>query len=101
MSSGSNPHYSKGTYVPVFLTEDRQSTWAGRVVDTSDNVVTVAVTPAAKCIVGRYRIYIAVVTPYGIRRTRREERNDVYILFNPWASGSVGVVAVVAVLVSL
>ncbi|KAM6949075.1 coagulation factor XIII A chain [Aplochiton taeniatus] len=82
---GSSPEYSKGTYMPVFPTRERQSPWVGRVLETSDNVVTMGITPAPDCIVGRYRMFIAVVTPYGIRRTRRDASQDVYVLFNPWA----------------
>ncbi|XP_053716433.1 coagulation factor XIII A chain [Synchiropus splendidus] len=83
---GSSPHFSKGTYIPVFPTSERQSSWSGRVVETSDNIVTMGITPAATCIVGKYHMYIAVVTPYGIRRTRRDKSRDLYILFNPWAA---------------
>uniref|UniRef100_A0A668UZR3 Transglutaminase N-terminal domain-containing protein n=1 Tax=Oreochromis aureus TaxID=47969 RepID=A0A668UZR3_OREAU len=84
--SGSSPQFSKGTYVPVFPTRERQTTWEGRITNTSDNVVTMAITPAANCIVGKYQMYVAVVTPYGIRRTRKESSRDMYILFNPWAA---------------
>ncbi|XP_071774120.1 coagulation factor XIII A chain [Centroberyx gerrardi] len=83
---GKTPHYSKGTYMPVFPTKERQSPWAGRIVDSSDNVVTMGITPAPNCIVGKYHLYVAVATPYGIRRTRREETQDVYVLFNPWVA---------------
>ncbi|KAM3842419.1 coagulation factor XIII A chain [Diretmus argenteus] len=83
---GANPQHSKGTYMPVFPNKERQTSWAGRVVTSSENVVTVSIKPAADCIVGKYRMYIAVVTPYGIRRTRRDDSRDVYVLFNPWAS---------------
>uniref|UniRef100_I3K595 Coagulation factor XIII, A1 polypeptide b n=1 Tax=Oreochromis niloticus TaxID=8128 RepID=I3K595_ORENI len=84
--SGSSPQVSKGTYVPVFPTKQHQTTWEGRITNTSDNVVTMAITPAANCIVGKYQMYVAVVTPYGIRRTRKESSRDMYILFNPWAA---------------
>ncbi|XP_068611815.1 coagulation factor XIII A chain [Brachionichthys hirsutus] len=83
---GSSPLYSKGTYVPVFPTEDRQSSWEGCVKTTSDNTLTMGVTPTADCIVGQYQMFIAVMTPYGIRRTRRADSRDLYILFNPWAA---------------
>ncbi|XP_020347002.2 coagulation factor XIII A chain [Oncorhynchus kisutch] len=83
---GGSPQFSKGTYIPVSVASDRQSPWAGRVVDSADNVVTVGITPAPDCIVGKWRTYVAVVTPYGIRRTRQDESRDVYILFNPWAA---------------
>lgn len=83
---GSSPQYSKGTYIPVFPTTERQSTWEGRITNTSGNVVTMAITPSASCIVGKYYMYVAVVTPYGIRRTRRDPSRDLYILFNPWVA---------------
>lgn len=85
--SGSNPHYSKGTYIPVLPTKERQTSWEGRIINNSDNVVTMGVTPAANCIVGKYHMYVAVMTPFGIRRTKRDNSRDLYILFNPWASG--------------
>ncbi|KAM7366390.1 hypothetical protein PAMP_015833 [Pampus punctatissimus] len=83
---GSSPQYSKGTYIPVFPTKARQNIWDGRVANTSDNVVTMAIKPAADCIVGKYHMYVAVSTPYGIRRTRRDKNRDLYILFNPWVA---------------
>ncbi|XP_054457356.1 coagulation factor XIII A chain [Anoplopoma fimbria] len=83
---GSSPQYSKGTYIPVFLTKARQSSWGGRIIGTADNTVTVGVTPTADCIVGKYNMYIAVKTPFGIRRTRQDKTRDLYVLFNPWVS---------------
>uniref|UniRef100_A0A4W5PHG4 protein-glutamine gamma-glutamyltransferase n=1 Tax=Hucho hucho TaxID=62062 RepID=A0A4W5PHG4_9TELE len=83
---GCSPQFSKGTYIPVSVASDRQSPWAGRVVDSTGDVVTVGITPAPDCIVGKWRTYVAVVTPYGIRRTRQDESRDVYILFNPWVA---------------
>uniref|UniRef100_A0A8C1WFL3 protein-glutamine gamma-glutamyltransferase n=1 Tax=Cyprinus carpio TaxID=7962 RepID=A0A8C1WFL3_CYPCA len=82
---GPSPQYSKGTYIPVFPTEERQSVWRGRIVETSDNVITMGITTSPECIVGKYMIYVSVVTPYGIRRTKREPKSDIYILFNPWS----------------
>lgn len=83
---GSSPHFSKGTYIPVFPTKERQTSWEGRIINTSGNMVTMGITPAANCIVGKYHMYVGVVTPYGIRRTRRENSKDLYILFNPWVA---------------
>jgi len=83
---GSSPQYSKGTYIPVFPTKEQRTSWEGRVTSTSDNVVTMGVTPAANCIVGKYHMYVAVMTPFGIRRTRRDRSRDLYILFNPWVA---------------
>ncbi|KAF5902789.1 coagulation factor XIII A chain-like, partial [Clarias magur] len=84
---GAGAQYSKGTYIPVFPTAERQSVWRGQITEKSDNVVTMGITPAPDCIVGKYRMHVAVVTPYGIRRTRRDPTSDTYILFNPWSPG--------------
>ncbi|KAM4565524.1 coagulation factor XIII A chain [Fundulus diaphanus] len=83
---GSSPQYSKGTYNPVFPTKARQSSWGGRITQTNDNVVTMGITPAANCTVGKYQMYVAVQTPFGIRRTKRDNSRDLYVLYNPWAS---------------
>lgn len=61
--------------------------WRGQILESSDNVVTMGITPAPDCIVGKYRMHVAVVTPYGIRRTRRDPQLDTYIIFNPWSPG--------------
>ncbi|XP_061619651.1 coagulation factor XIII A chain-like [Phyllopteryx taeniolatus] len=79
----SNPQYSKNTYVPVFSTEDRQSSWPGRVIRTSD-VLTVVVMPAANCIVGKYQMYAAEANLYGIRTTKRYKSRYIYVHVNPW-----------------
>uniref|UniRef100_A0A8C4GQM7 protein-glutamine gamma-glutamyltransferase n=1 Tax=Dicentrarchus labrax TaxID=13489 RepID=A0A8C4GQM7_DICLA len=83
---GSSPQFSKGTYIPVFPTSERQSSWEGRITNTSENTVTLGITTAANCIVGKYHLYVAVMTPFGIRRTRRDDSRALYILFNPWAA---------------
>ncbi|XP_008321802.2 coagulation factor XIII A chain [Cynoglossus semilaevis] len=82
---GSSPSYSKGTYIPVFPTKERQSSWEGRIIDQSGNSVTMGITPSANCVVGKYHMFVAVATPFGIRRTRRDKSRDLYILFNPWS----------------
>ncbi|TSN12217.1 Coagulation factor XIII A chain [Bagarius yarrelli] len=86
-SIGAGAQYSKGTYIPVFPTAERQSVWRGQILESSENVLTMGITPAPDCIVGKYRMHIAVVTPYGIRRTRRDPKLDTYIIFNPWSPG--------------
>ncbi|XP_041635652.1 coagulation factor XIII A chain [Cheilinus undulatus] len=81
---GTSPHYSKGTYIPVFPNKERLTTWEGRITNNSGNTVTIGITPTANCVVGKYHMYVAVMTPFGIRRTRRDDSRDLYILFNPW-----------------
>ncbi|XP_068163890.1 coagulation factor XIII A chain [Antennarius striatus] len=83
---GSSPQYSKGTYIPVFPTEERQSSWKGCIKNTLNNTITMGITPEANCLVGKYHMYVAVMTPFGIRRTRRDDGRNLYILFNPWVS---------------
>lgn len=85
--SGSSPQYSKGTYIPVFPTKQRKGSWEGRITNKSDKTVTMGITPTANCIVGKYHMYVAVSTPFGIRRTRKDHSRDLYILFNPWVAG--------------
>uniref|UniRef100_H3CC63 protein-glutamine gamma-glutamyltransferase n=1 Tax=Tetraodon nigroviridis TaxID=99883 RepID=H3CC63_TETNG len=82
---GTNPDYNKGTYIPIFPNKDRKSRWPGRITNTSDSVLTIGITPLANCIVGKYHMYVAVMTPFGIRRTKKESTRDLYILFNPWS----------------
>ncbi|KAF3837190.1 hypothetical protein F7725_004654 [Dissostichus mawsoni] len=77
---------NKGTYTPVFPHNERPSPWEGRITNTADDTVTMGVTADATCTVGKYQMYVAVVTPFGIRRTRKDKSRDLYILFNPWAS---------------
>lgn len=48
------------------------------------------ITPSANCVVGKYHMFVAVATPFGIRRTRRDKSRDLYILFNPWSPGQFG-----------
>uniref|UniRef100_A0A8D3A519 protein-glutamine gamma-glutamyltransferase n=1 Tax=Scophthalmus maximus TaxID=52904 RepID=A0A8D3A519_SCOMX len=83
---GSSPQYSKGTYIPVFPTKQRKGSWEGRITNKSDKTVTMGITPTANCIVGKYHMYVAVSTPFGIRRTRKDHSRDLYILFNPWVA---------------
>ncbi|MBN3308027.1 F13A factor, partial [Amia calva] len=85
---GAYPQVNKGTYIPVLPNQDQEGMkWGGRVLESENNVITMAITPEPDCIVGKFRMYIAVMTPYGIRRTRRDPKKDLYILFNPWAPG--------------
>lgn len=45
------------------------------------------ITALGNCIVGKYNMYVAVMTPFGIRRTRTDPDRELYILFNPWSPG--------------
>uniref|UniRef100_A0A8C3W856 Coagulation factor XIII A chain n=1 Tax=Catagonus wagneri TaxID=51154 RepID=A0A8C3W856_9CETA len=82
---GRYPQENKGTYVPVPVVSELQSgKWGAKVVQREDRSVRLAVQPAADCIVGKFRMYVAVWTPYGVIRTSRNPGTDTYILFNPW-----------------
>ncbi|XP_041103827.1 coagulation factor XIII A chain-like [Polyodon spathula] len=82
---GGSPQVSKGTYIPIFPNQEQvKGEWGCRILQSEDNVVTLSITPAADSIVGKFRMYVAIMTPYGIRRTARNPERDIYILFNPW-----------------
>ncbi|MGH0124196.1 UNVERIFIED_CONTAM: hypothetical protein FKN15_054119 [Acipenser sinensis] len=82
---GGSPQVSKGTYIPVFPNQEQvKGEWGGRILQSADNVVTLSITPAADSILEKFRMYVAIMTPYGIRRTTRDPERDIYILFNPW-----------------
>ncbi|XDV46821.1 hypothetical protein PO909_016653 [Leuciscus waleckii] len=82
---GSSPDENKGTYIILPIGKEKPEVrWKSRVVETQGNYVTVGVTPDASCIIGRFRIFVVVVSVLGKRRTERNTETDVYVLFNPW-----------------
>ncbi|XP_075410242.1 coagulation factor XIII A chain [Tenrec ecaudatus] len=82
---GRYPQENKGTYIPVpLVSELQQGKWGAKVVMKEDRSIRLSVQPSPKCIVGKFRMYVAVWTPYGIIRTSRNPETDTYILFNPW-----------------
>ncbi|XP_006909353.1 coagulation factor XIII A chain [Pteropus alecto] len=82
---GRYPQENKGTYVPVpIVSELQRGKWGAKVVTRDDRSVRLSIQSSPKCIVGKFRMYIAVWTPYGIIRTSRNPETDTYILFNPW-----------------
>ncbi|XP_054841165.1 coagulation factor XIII A chain [Eublepharis macularius] len=84
---GRYPQPNKGTYIQVPLVKELQSgKWGAKITSSENNTVTLSVLSAPNCIVGKFRMYIAVLTPYGILRTRRNPDTDTYILFNPWCA---------------
>lgn len=64
---------------------NKTNDWEVRVVETSENEIEVAITPAADCIVGLYSTYVTVITNLGKQRSQRNKKTDFYVLFNPWA----------------
>uniref|UniRef100_A0A8D0SF31 Coagulation factor XIII A chain n=2 Tax=Sus scrofa TaxID=9823 RepID=A0A8D0SF31_PIG len=82
---GRYPQENKGTYIPVpIVSELQRGKWGAKVITTEDRSVRLSVQPSPDCIVGKFRMYVAVWTPYGVIRTSRNPETDTYILFNPW-----------------
>ncbi|KAF6108658.1 coagulation factor XIII A chain [Phyllostomus discolor] len=82
---GRYPQKNKGTYIPVPVVSELQSgKWGAKVIMREDRSVRLSIQSSPECIVGKFRMYIAVWTPYGIIRTSRDTETDTYILFNPW-----------------
>uniref|UniRef100_A0A5F9CS22 Coagulation factor XIII A chain n=2 Tax=Oryctolagus cuniculus TaxID=9986 RepID=A0A5F9CS22_RABIT len=85
---GRYPQENKGTYIPVPVVPELQSgKWGAKVIMNEDKSVRLSIQSSPECIVGKFRMYVAVWTPYGILRTRRNPDTDTYILFNPWCEG--------------
>eukprot|EP00061_Rhincodon_typus_P013907 g40575.t1 len=82
---GRYPDVTKGTYIPIFIKERlEKGQWGAKVESIWNNALILSVMTPPQCILGRFRMYVAVMTPYGIRRTARDKDTDIYILFNPW-----------------
>ncbi|XP_056093019.1 coagulation factor XIII A chain-like [Rhinichthys klamathensis goyatoka] len=82
---GSAPDEKRGTYIILPIGKEKPEVrWKSRVVEIQGNYVTVGVTPDANCIIGRFRIFVVVVSDLGKQRTKRNTDTDVYVLFNPW-----------------
>lgn len=85
---GRYPQENKGTYIPVPIVSELQSgKWGAKIIMRGDRFVRLSIQSSPECIVGKFRMYVAVWTPYGILRTRRNPETDTYILFNPWCEG--------------
>ncbi|XP_072267856.1 coagulation factor XIII A chain isoform X2 [Pyxicephalus adspersus] len=82
---GRYPQQSKGTYIPIPIVEELEvGKWGVKITYIDGNSVSLSIISAPDCIIGKFRMYIAVLTPYGILRTARRSDTDTYILFNPW-----------------
>nr|XP_033791154.1 coagulation factor XIII A chain [Geotrypetes seraphini] len=82
---GRYPQQNKGTYVPVPIVEELEAgKWGAKIIRNLQNSVNLHIMPSPNCIVGKFRMYIAVLTPFGVRRTNRNPETDTYFLFNPW-----------------
>uniref|UniRef100_A0A8C5PAZ8 Coagulation factor XIII A chain n=1 Tax=Leptobrachium leishanense TaxID=445787 RepID=A0A8C5PAZ8_9ANUR len=82
---GRYPQQSKGTYIPVPIVPSLEvGKWGAVISEKGHNSVNLTILSAPDCIVGKFRLYVAVLTPHGIIRTNRNPDADTYILFNPW-----------------
>ncbi|XP_046496447.1 coagulation factor XIII A chain [Equus quagga] len=82
---GRYPQENKGTYIPVPVVSELQSgKWGAKVVMRERTSVRLSIQSSPECIVGKFRMYVAIWTPYGVIRTSRNPETDTYILFNPW-----------------
>ncbi|XP_074058210.1 coagulation factor XIII A chain [Macrotis lagotis] len=82
---GRYPQESKGTYIPVPIVPIFKSgKWGAKITMNENRSVRLYVQSSPECIVGKFRMYVAIWTPYGIVRTSRNPSTDTYILFNPW-----------------
>ncbi|KAM6185861.1 coagulation factor XIII A chain [Rhynchocyon petersi] len=82
---GRYPQETKGTYIPVpVVSEFQRGKWGAKIIMREDKSVRLSIQSSSECIVGKFRMYVAVWTPFGIIRTSRNADTDTYILFNPW-----------------
>lgn len=97
--TGAKPQQSKGTIIriPVGLTVGSKSTsgppydWNCQTTETGERSVTVTITPPSDSIVGKYTLFVETQSSGGEgeeqSKDRREEPDEIYILFNPWCPG--------------
>ncbi|KAM6412803.1 coagulation factor XIII A chain isoform 2-T3 [Pluvialis apricaria] len=82
---GRYPQQNKGTYIPIFVGDVlKPGEWGAKITHKENNSIRLSIMSSATCIVGKFRLYVAVWTPFGILRTHRNSATDTYILFNPW-----------------
>uniref|UniRef100_A0A3Q2XKS8 protein-glutamine gamma-glutamyltransferase n=1 Tax=Hippocampus comes TaxID=109280 RepID=A0A3Q2XKS8_HIPCM len=67
----------------------RRGRWPGRIVESQGSWLLLGITPQADTIVGKFRMYVTIVTTRGLQRTKRDPDTDCYILFNCWNKDSV------------
>ena len=91
---GERPQESKGTLlrIPVTTEESKNpNAWHAQLVQHDYAVLSIAVTPSAEAIVGKYQLYVDTLTvnPDGSRYQHRPEKfeDGICVLFNPWCSG--------------
>uniref|UniRef100_H3CJT8 protein-glutamine gamma-glutamyltransferase n=1 Tax=Tetraodon nigroviridis TaxID=99883 RepID=H3CJT8_TETNG len=85
---GKSPSSTKGSMVTVAF-NSQSGVWPGQIVEMQGSVVTVSVTPATDAIVGRYRVYVNILTASGVIRSPKNSNTDLYLLFNAWCPDDV------------
>ncbi|NWZ84477.1 F13A factor, partial [Poecile atricapillus] len=82
---GRYPQQNKGTYIPILVGNVlKPGQWGAKIIHRENNSIRLSIMSSTTCIIGKFRLYVAVLTPFGILRTRRNSATDTYILFNPW-----------------
>uniref|UniRef100_A0A8C9EZT1 Coagulation factor XIII A chain n=1 Tax=Pavo cristatus TaxID=9049 RepID=A0A8C9EZT1_PAVCR len=82
---GRYPQPNKGTYIPILIGDVlKPGEWGAKITYRENNSIRLSIMSSATCIIGKFRLYVAIWTPYGIIRTHRNSSTDTYILFNPW-----------------
>ncbi|XP_061122232.1 coagulation factor XIII A chain-like [Syngnathus typhle] len=83
---GSKPSIPRRTLERVTFGTRRRGRWPGRIVDSQGSWLLLGITPQADTIVGKFRMYVTIVSRRGLQRTKRNPATDCYILFNCWNS---------------
>ncbi|XP_061661332.1 coagulation factor XIII A chain-like isoform X2 [Syngnathoides biaculeatus] len=83
---GSNPSVRLRTLERVTFGTRHRGRWPGRILDTQGSRTVLGITPPADTIVGKFRMYVTVVSNRGLQRTKRDPTTDCYMLFNCWNS---------------
>ncbi|XP_010706698.1 coagulation factor XIII A chain isoform X2 [Meleagris gallopavo] len=82
---GRHPQPNKGTYIPILIGDVlKPGEWGAKITHKENSSIRLSIMSSATCIIGKFRLYVAIRTPYGIIRTHRNSATDTYILFNPW-----------------
>uniref|UniRef100_A0A8C2TZI4 Coagulation factor XIII A chain n=3 Tax=Coturnix japonica TaxID=93934 RepID=A0A8C2TZI4_COTJA len=82
---GRYPQPNKGTYIPILIGDVlKPGEWGAKIIHKENNSIRLSIMSSSTCIIGKFRFYVAIRTPYGIIRTHRNSATDTYILFNPW-----------------
>lgn len=86
-ASGSRASVRRRTLEEATFGTRRRGRWPGRIVESQGSWLLLGITPQADTIVGKFRLYVTIVTTRGLQRTKRDPDTDCYILFNCWSSG--------------